>query len=186
MQNWHALRVMANCEKGIAHELGKLRVNCETYYPQKTIWSRVHGARRKKLGASREKKEIALIKGYLFVKADLEEIGTEFWRRLRNVFGWVAVNGRPLVVNHGQIEKLIEAESIGDYDETRRILQDLRSMLGKVFYLNDGLLQGNTVRVFQADEAFISVSVEGSGLKAKLPLDFFQKNAQRQELDDRG
>ncbi len=178
MQNWHALRVMTNCEKNIARELAELNADCEPYYPCKTIWSRVHGARRRLIGASREKKQIALIKGYLFVRADLEQTGTEFWRRLRNVFGWVSVNGRPLVVSAAQMEALIAAEARGEYDETERIIQQLKGMLGQTFFMGEGLLAGSTVQVYQADEKEIGVSVVGSGLKAKFPLDFFQKNAQ--------
>lgn len=177
---------MSNCEKGIAKELAELKVNCFVYYPCKTIWSKVHGARRKIVGASREKKQIALIKGYLFIRADLNLTGTEFWRRLRNVFGWVSVNGRPLAVSGREMDALISAEERGDHDETERIIQSLRQMVGGVFYINEGLLQGNSVQVYQASETKISVGVLGSALKADFTLDFFSKNAQRAELDDRG
>lgn len=185
MQQWHALRIMSNCERTITFELERLRVDCECYYPKKTIWRKVHGARRKKVGALREKIDIALIRGYLFIKADLEQTGTEFWRRLRNVFGWVAVNGRPLAIVGGQIEGLIAAEEAGDHDETRRIIEDLRKMVGGTYFMNDGLLAGNTVKVYQATESEIAVSLIGSELRAKFPVDFFRQNAVRRELDDR-
>lgn len=185
MQNWHALRIMSNCEKTISSELEKLKVDCDCYYPKKTIWKRVHGARRKKVGASREKVAIALIKGYLFIRADLNQTGTEFWRRLRNVFGWVSVNGRPLVVSGRQVEKLIEAEDNGDHDETRRIIEDLKKLIGGVFRMNDGLLRGSSVLVNHADEKEIGVSVLGSELRAKFPIDFFRNSAEKTQLDER-
>lgn len=185
MQNWHALRILSNSEKTITSEFEKLKVDCECYYPKKTIWKRVHGARRKKIGASREKVAIALIKGYLFIKADLNLTGTEFWRRLRNVFGWVSVNGRPLVVGGFQIERLIEAEENGDHDETRRIIEDLKKMIGCVYRMNDGLLAGSSVEVYQADEREVGVSVLGSELRAKFPIDFFRQSAQKAKLDER-
>lgn len=178
-QSWHALRIMSNCERTIAAEVEKLRVNCLCYYPKKTIWRKVHGARRRKVGSSREKIDLALIKGYLFIKADLNETGTEFWRRLRNVFGWVAVNGKPLCVNGYQMDELIAAEEAGDHDETRRIIEDLKKLVGQTFRMNDGLLVGNSVQVNSANEAEISVSVLGSDLRAKFPIDFFSKNAER-------
>jgi transcription antitermination factor NusG len=183
MQNWHALRVMSNSEKNIASELQKLSVDCDFYYPKKTIWKKVHGARRKVVGASREKVSIALIKGYLFIKADLSRTGTEFWRRLRNVFGWVAVNGRPLVV--GDLDRLIVAEENGDHDETIRLVEDLKKMIGGVYTMNDGLLRGSRVEVYHADEREISVSVRGSELRAKFPIDFFRNSAEKSKLDER-
>jgi len=178
-QNWHALRIMSNCERTIAAEFEKLRVDCRCYYPKKTIWRKVHGARRKKVGASREKIDIALIKGYLFIRADLNQTGTEFWRRLRNVFGWVAVNGRPLCVSSAQMDELIEAEEAGDHDETRRIVEDLRKLVGQTFRMNDGLLCGSSVQVNSANETEISVSLLGSDLRAKFPIDFFSKSAEK-------
>ena len=174
---------MSNSEKNIAAELQKLKVGCEFYYPKKTIWKKVHGARRKAVGASREKVSIALIKGYLFIKADLAETGTEFWRRLRNVFGWVAVNGRPLVV--GDLDRLIVAEQNGDHDETRRIIEDLKKMIGGVFRMNDGLLRGSSVEVYHADEREVGVSVLGSDLRAKFPIDFFRNSAEKMTQDER-
>jgi len=184
MQQWHALRILSNSEKSIASELSDLKV-CDCYYPKKTIWRKVHGARRKKIGASREKIQIALIKGYLFVRVDLNETGTEFWRRVRNVFGWVAVNGKPLAIVGNQIERLMAAEECGDTDETQKILKDLRALIGCAFLMNDGLLEGYKVIVNAADENDISVSVMNSDMRAKLPVDFFVKNSHKLQLDER-
>lgn len=186
MQQWHALRILSNSEKGIAKDLADLKVpDCECYYPKKVVWRKVYGARRKKIGASREKLEVALFKGYLFLKIDLDLTGTEFWRRLRNVFGWVAVNGKPLAIVGNQIDRLKAAEECGDNDETQKILRDLRALVGCAFYINDGLLEGYKVIVNSADENDISVSVANSDMKAKLPVDFFVKNSHKLQLDDR-
>lgn len=186
MLQWHALRILSNSEKSIAAELAGLKVpDCECYYPKKVVWRKVHGARRKKIGASREKLQLALIKGYLFVKVDLSVAGTEFWRRLRNVFGWVAINGKPLSIVDGQLERLMKAEETGDHDETERILKDLRALIGCAFYMNDGLLEGYKVIVNAADENDISVSVVNSDMRAKLPVDFFVKNSHKVQLDER-
>lgn len=186
MQQWHALRILSNSEKGIAKDLADLKVpDCECYYPKKVVWRKVYGARRKKIGASREKLEVALFKGYLFLKIDLDLTGTEFWRRLRNVFGWVAVNGKPLAIVGNQIDRLKAAEECGDNDETQKILRDLRALVGCAFLMNDGLLEGYKVIVNSADENDISVSVVNSDMKAKLPVDFFVKNSHKLQLDDR-
>ena len=186
MRQWHALRILSNSEKSVVDELEKLKVaDCDWYYPKKVIWRKVHGARRKKIGASRERLQVSLIKGYLFGFVDFEVTGTEFWRRARNAFGWVAVNGKPLPIVGGQIERLMKAESEGDNDETVRILKDLQALIGCAFLMNDGLLEGYKVQVSAADETDITVSVINSDMRAKLPVDFFVKNSHKLSQDDR-
>lgn len=138
------------------------------------------------MGASRQKVEVALIKGYLFIEADLEVIGTEFWRRLRNVFGWVNIDGKPLPIPRLQIEAIQFAESIGDYDETSRLLRDLQSLIGRKFFITDGILTGHNVVVNAADEREVTVSVINSELRAKIPVDFWRNISQISHLDDQG
>jgi transcription antitermination factor NusG len=158
---WYALSIWSGAEARVAERLG----NC--YYPRRKIRARARN--RKKLQSPYEYR--ALIPGYLFVNSEISRLIK--WHEVPEVFGWVSVDGKALVVTDNEISYLKNQEELGNYDQTTQRFHEL--MLGRKYLIHDGILRGQTVIVQGIKHDTLMVSSTTSAIPFKISVADFRR-----------
>lgn len=113
---WYAIQTNPNCEARA--ELGLLERGFVAYLPREVRWHRP--TRRGKAAPERVRKARPLMIGYLFVgMCGLQSIYAV--RQVDGVRAVVGVNGSPVQIPDRTIQKLLDREERGFFDETRPV-----------------------------------------------------------------
>ena len=139
MSKWYALRCKPRKEDAVWRQV--INQNYETYYPR----LRVNPVN------PRSRKIKPYFPGYLFVRADLDEVGLSAFQWMPHTLGLVSFGGEPAVVP----DHLIDA--------VRQRVDEINVAGGEVF---DGLKPGEKVYIqdgpFSGYEAIFNARVPGS------------------------
>ncbi|MEW5868640.1 MAG: transcription termination/antitermination NusG family protein [Chloroflexota bacterium] len=136
---WFALRSKPRKEDAVWRQIHSQ--GFETFYPR----LRVQPVN------PRSRKLIPYFPGYLFVRADLDEIGQSTFQWMPHTMGLVSFGGEPAVVPDNLVHAI------------QKRVEEINAAGGEVF---DGLEQGQTVKIsagpFQGFEAIFDVRLPGT------------------------
>jgi transcription antitermination factor NusG len=155
--NWYALRSKSRKEDAVLRQLQSLGV--EHFFP----CLRVHPVN------PRSRKIVPYFPGYLFVQADIDQVGVSTFQWMPHAIGLVSFGGEPAVVPDNLIVAI------------RKRVDEINAAGGEIF---DGLKPGETVWIssgpFEGYEAIFDARVPGServrvlleflGNKRKVPV----------------
>jgi len=152
--NWYALRSKSRKEDVVWREISSREY--EVYYPR----LRVHPVN------PRARKLVPYFPGYLFLRADLEQVGSSIFQWMPHTLGLVCFGGEPAVVP----DHLIQA--------IKQRLDEINLAGGETF---DGLKQGELVRIsdgpFRGFEAIFDTRLPGSE-RVRVLLEFLSNRRQ--------
>jgi transcriptional antiterminator RfaH len=169
---WYALRSKPRQEDAVWRQV--LSQGFEVYYPR----LRVHPVN------PRSRKIKPYFPGYLFVNADLEDVGLSVFQWMPHTIGLISFGGEPAVVP----DHLVQA--------IRKRVEEINSAGGELF---DGLKQGDLVWIkegpFQGFEAIFDARLPGServrvlieflGSSRKVPLNLVNAQIERKNKPSR-
>ncbi len=151
---WYALRSKARKEDVVWRQV--LSQGFEVYYPR----LRVHPVN------PRSRKVQAYFPGYLFVQADIEQVGISFFQYMPHTLGLVSFGGEPAVVP----DHLVQA--------VRQRVDEINTAGGEIF---DGLKAGEAVWIsdgpFRGFEAIFDARLPGSE-RVRVLLEFLGNRRQ--------
>jgi transcription antitermination factor NusG len=152
--HWYTLRAKPRKEDVIWRQL--ISQGLETYYPR----LRVHPVN------PRSRKVKPYFPGYLFLRADLEKLGTSFFQWMPHTLGLVMFGGEPAIVPDSLVQAIEER------------VQAVNAAGGEIF---DGLKVGDLVRIsdgpFAGFEAIFDARLPGSE-RVRVLLEFLGNKRQ--------
>lgn len=153
-EHWYSLRAKPRKEDIVWRQAASQ--GYETYYPR----LRVHPVN------PRSRKIKPYFPGYLFVRADLEKVGTSVFQWMPHTLGLVAFGGEPAIVPDNLIQAIQER------------VQAVNAAGGEIF---DGLKTGDVVRIsdgpFIGFEAIFDARLPGSE-RVRVLLEFLGNRRQ--------
>jgi len=152
--NWYALRSKSRKEDVVWREV--ISQGYEVYYPR----LRVHPVN------PRARKLVPYFPGYLFLRADLEQVGSSIFQWMPHTLGLVSFGGEPAIVPDHLVQEISQR------------LAEINAAGGETF---DGLKQGDRIRIsdgpFRGFEAIFDTRLPGSE-RVRVLLEFLSNRRQ--------
>jgi transcriptional antiterminator RfaH len=143
--HWYTVQANPNCESRARVGIDELKLpGAEVYLPIEHHW-------RKTSGTSKTRMRVGypLFRGYLFLRFDLERVGTHAIRHTHGVKGFVTkTGGEPARVPAALIEELARAEAAAAFDST---VEGAAFAPGASVRIDDGPFAGLVGEVMRAD-----------------------------------
>lgn len=170
MRRWYVIAVHSsravptnNPHKAtIPEELHEL--NVATFYPMRVIW-------RKRAGRPRERKEMPLLPGYMFIHVNLSVISARSIKSIKGVMGFLGARD-PVYIRDREVEEMMAFYERGDYDETlQRALNAIKGvMVGDNLFLTDGPFEGHAMHVLDIRDKVVRGEVTIFGQKTPITV----------------
>ncbi len=165
---WYVVLTNPKCEERARAGLDAL--GYATFLPTETVWARVPKHRQKPGQPKKVKVTRPLFPGYLFFGLDRGVHPFEPVRLTDGVYSIIQNNGEYVAMPAGAIDRMREAEDLGEYDKTIKLAEKLAELIGKQVSVPEGYLAGFVATIKKATEKGLDCEVIHSGKRIKVSL----------------
>ncbi|MBA1156917.1 transcription termination/antitermination protein NusG [Microvirga mediterraneensis] len=165
---WYVVLTNPKCEERAMAGLNAL--GYATFLPTETVWARVPKHRQKEGQSKKVKVTRPLFPGYLFFGLDKGVHPFEPVRLTDGVYSVLMNNGEYVAMPAGAIDRMREAEELGEHDKTIRLAEKLAELIGKQVAVPEGFLAGFVATIKKATEKGAEGEVIHNGKRVRVRI----------------